>query len=74
MEPAWQAEHEGVHMGRLLVAALLAGLLLGAPNAALTAPTRATTQSPVRIDKARIDAALADMVASGHAAGVSALV
>ena len=60
-------------MGRRLVAAFLAGLLIGTPGALPAAPPAAAGQT-VRIDKARIDAALADMVASGHAAGVSALV
>ncbi len=60
-------------MGRPLVAALLAGLLIGAPGALPAAPPAASAQT-VRIDKARIDAALAAMVASGHAVGVSALI
>src|SRR5579875_2354896 len=61
-------------MGRPLVAALLAGLLIGAPSALPAEQAQASAQAPIRINKARIDAALADMVASGHAAGVSALI
>jgi len=61
-------------MGRPLVAALLAGLLIETPSALPAAPPQPSAQALVRIDKARIDAALADMVASGHAAGVSALI
>lgn len=61
-------------MGRPLVAVLLASLVIAAPGALLAAPPQAGAHALVRIDKARIDAALADMVASGHAAGVSALI
>jgi CubicO group peptidase (beta-lactamase class C family) len=62
-------------MTRLLAAALVAALAVGAP--ALAAPKAvpkpaATASFPV--DKARIDAALADMVVSGRAAGVMAVV
>ena len=52
---------------------LLAALLLAAPLPA-PAQERAATGTDLRIDKARIDRALAEMVASGRAAGVSALV
>ena len=61
-------------MGRPLVTAFLAGLLIGVPNALAAAPPATRAATPVRIDKARIDHTLADMVASGHAAGVSALI
>jgi len=51
-------------------------LLAATPAFAASPKTAASAQTagPVRIDKARIDRALADMVASGRAAGVSALV
>ena len=61
-------------MGRQIFAALCAGLLFSPPHALVAATPTTATQSPIRINKARIDRALADMVASGHAAGVSALI
>ncbi|MDG2532374.1 serine hydrolase [Sphingomonas sp. HITSZ_GF] len=56
--------------------ALLPALLLAATGLALPAPAqeRPAATTTFRIDKARIDRALADMVASGRATGVSALV
>jgi CubicO group peptidase (beta-lactamase class C family) len=56
---------------KLLIAAAIA--LAGAPLPAL-AQAEATATASFRIDKARIDRALAQMVDSGRAAGVSALV
>ena len=62
-------------MGRRMLATIWAGLLVASPASLPTAaPAAAAAQTPIRIDKARIDRALADMVASGHAAGVSALI
>jgi CubicO group peptidase (beta-lactamase class C family) len=60
-------------MGHRIVAALWAGLLVAPAYIASAAPM-AATPAPVRIDKARIDAALAGMITSGRAAGVSALI
>ncbi len=61
-----------VRMTAFLAAAVIA---LGAGT---TAPARAAPEAPAtapaRIDKARIDKALAEMVASGRAAGASAVV
>ena len=59
--------------GFLLPLAAAAMMLGGAP-APTAAQTRADPATSFRIDKARIDKALAEMVASGHATGVSALV
>jgi len=64
---------------RSVALAVLASLALNAAPAAAFAdpPTSAATEpapEPVRIDKARIDAALAAMVDSGRAVGVTALV
>ncbi|MEP9357320.1 serine hydrolase domain-containing protein [Sphingomonas sp. KR3-1] len=52
---------------------LLAALLVAQPLPALAQETPAATTT-FRIDKARLDRALADMVASGRATGVEALV
>lgn len=61
-------------MHKALLGAIAAGiLLLGAPLPA-AAQTKAPATATFRIDKARIDRALAEMVASSRAAGVSALV
>ncbi|HEY8574012.1 serine hydrolase domain-containing protein [Phenylobacterium sp.] len=58
-----------------LLSAILAAAIAAAPIAATAQPVRRPAAvETVRVDKARIDAALADMVASGRAAGVSALV
>lgn len=60
---------------RLLPAAMAACLSCAAlVPAPAFAQTRPAASAQVRIDKARIDHALADMVASGRAAGVSVLV
>jgi CubicO group peptidase (beta-lactamase class C family) len=57
------------------LAAAAAMALLGVQAApAPAAPIREASPGAVRIDKQRIDRALAEMVASGRAAGVSALV
>jgi len=65
-------------MSRIQAAALGAVVaLLCSPGADAAPPTgraAAAQTAPVRIDRARIDKALAEMVASGRAAGVSALV
>lgn len=63
-------------MSRVIFVAFAATTLLAhAPSAEARQPAHATrTQGAVRIDKTRIDRALAQMVASGRAAGVSALV
>jgi CubicO group peptidase (beta-lactamase class C family) len=62
-----------------LVPSLLAALVLSmSPVGASAAPSPVGSDgvavAPVRIDKTRIDRALSEMVASGRAAGVSALV
>jgi len=60
---------------RSLALAVLASLALAAtPGAAWADPPASPATEPVRIDKARIDAALAAMVDSGRAVGVTALV
>lgn len=60
---------------RSVAVALLASLALAtAPGIASADPPPHAATEPVRIDKARIDAALEAMVASGRAVGVSALV
>ncbi|WP_199192674.1 serine hydrolase domain-containing protein [Allosphingosinicella deserti] len=57
------------------LAAAAAIALLGAQTApAFAAPKSASASATVRIDKQRIDRALAEMVSSGRAIGVSALV
>ncbi len=63
-------------MRKPIAAVLGAAILLTTSPPALAAPAAAQAQAagPVRIDKARIDRALAQMVASGRAAGASALV
>lgn len=63
-------------MSKKFVLAAVAALLLCAEAApTIAAPARAAEASaPVKIDKARIDAALTAMVDSGRAVGVSALV
>jgi len=63
-------------MSRLLSALVAAVLLLAPCGAASGAPAAARGEAvaPVRIDKARMDRALAAMVSSDRAAGVSALV
>lgn len=62
-------------MRRTAVAAMAATILLGGPAApALAQASAAAPSERLRLDKARIDAALTQMVASGRAAGVSALV
>jgi CubicO group peptidase (beta-lactamase class C family) len=61
-------------MGRPLVAALAASLLIVTPGALPAVPPKTAASNAVRIDKVRIDAALANMVASGRAAGVEALI
>jgi CubicO group peptidase (beta-lactamase class C family) len=54
---------------------LMASLALAtAPGAALAHPPASPAIEPVRINKARMDAALAAMVDSGRAVGVTALV
>jgi len=60
-------------MKSLLMGAV--ALALATPAAAQTGPQRSAASAPseLRIDKARIDRALADMVSSGRAVGVSAL-
>ncbi|WP_116089545.1 serine hydrolase domain-containing protein [Sphingomonas crusticola] len=55
------------------LAPALAALLIAGPSPA-GAPARADHASHVRIDRARIDRALAAMIADGRAAGVSALI
>ena len=63
-------------MSKKIILAALAATLLAVPAApafARAAPA-AETLAPVKIDKARIDAALKAMVDSGRAVGVSALV
>ena len=60
-------------MPKVLLPALAALMLVAAPPPVL-AQTRPAATSTIRIDKARIDRALADMVASGRATGASALV
>ena len=60
-------------MPKVLLPALAALMLVAAPPPVL-AQTRPAATSAIRIDKARIDRALADMVASGRATGASALV
>jgi len=63
---------------RLIPALLVATALSISPLAASAAPSPVGSDgvaaAPVRIEKSRIERALADMVASGRAAGVSALV
>ncbi|CAN5335215.1 hypothetical protein BH10PSE3_BH10PSE3_34770 [soil metagenome] len=54
------------------MAFLASWALAAAPDIVRADPPSAATE-PVRIDKARIDAALEAMVASGRAVGVSAL-
>ncbi|CAN5379629.1 serine hydrolase domain-containing protein [soil metagenome] len=62
-------------MKHSLAVILMAALALAtAPGAALAHPPASPAIEPVRIDKARIDAALAAMVDSGRAVGVTALV
>lgn len=63
-------------MSKKMILAALAATLLTVPVApAVASPTPAAeAPAPVRIDKARIDAALKAMVDSGRAVGVSALV
>lgn len=63
-------------MSKKMILAAVAATLLAAPAAPTWArPVPATeAPAPVRIDKARIDAALKAMVDSGRAVGVSALV
>jgi len=61
-------------MDRRILAALWLGTLIASAAPVPAASPSATTQGVVQIDKSRIDRALADMVASGHAAGVSALI
>ena len=65
-------------MPRSLFATVVAAAILScAPGAALAAPVdapRSPSSTELRIDKARIDRALAAMVADGRAAGASALV
>ena len=54
---------------------LVAGaLLVSMPAAAIVAPKTAATNAQFQVSKARIDKALAQMVADGRAAGTSALV
>lgn len=61
-------------MPKLLPSALAAAALLLAAPVPCLAQTRAAAAAAFRIDKARLDKALAAMVAGGHAAGVSALI
>lgn len=60
-------------MRKVLLPALAALILFDVPVPA-AAQTRPAAAAAVRVDKARIDCALADMVASGRATGASALV
>ena len=53
---------------------VVAALLVSVPAAAIAAPKAATSTSQFQLNKARIDKALAQMVADGRAAGTSALV
>lgn len=60
---------------KMILVAVAAALLSVPATSALARPAAAATAAaPVRIDKARIDAALKAMVDSGRAVGVSALV
>ncbi|MET0274931.1 MAG: serine hydrolase, partial [Phenylobacterium sp.] len=61
-------------MSKVLCAALGAAFLVSVPLAPPAMAQPAQAVAPVRLDKARIDAALAEMVSSGRAVGVSALV
>ena len=57
-----------------LLLGLAASVLAAAPAAQAAAPARHATASPaLKIDKARIDSALANMVAEGRTVGASAL-
>jgi CubicO group peptidase (beta-lactamase class C family) len=56
------------------ILALVAAAALAAPATAAAPPKPVPAAAGFNLDKARIDRALADMVASGRAAGVSALV
>lgn len=58
---------------RLLTAAFVAAMAFSAPALAALRPAPAATAT-FQVDKARLDKALADMVSSGRAAGVSAVV
>jgi CubicO group peptidase (beta-lactamase class C family) len=58
---------------RLLTAAFVAAMALSAPALAAPKPTPAATAT-FQVDKARLDAAFADMVASGRVAGAMAVV
>lgn len=58
---------------RLSIAAA-AALMLAAPSPALAQKAKPAATTTVKVDKARIDKALAQMVASGRGVGVSALV
>ncbi len=60
-------------MPNLLPTLAAAALLMGAPLPAIAQSKPAATAT-FKIDKARLDKALAQMVAGGHAAGVSALI
>jgi CubicO group peptidase (beta-lactamase class C family) len=66
-----QFMEEGLH--RFLAAAASALILINSSSAPAR-PKPAVASAPLHIDKARIDRALAEMVADGRAAGVSALV
>lgn len=60
---------------RLLTAALVAALAMSAPALAATKPApKPAVTATFQVDKARLDAALADMVASGRVAGAMAVV
>ncbi|SOB86416.1 CubicO group peptidase, beta-lactamase class C family [Sphingomonas guangdongensis] len=61
-------------MKTLLLSLALPVSLLAAPTAAAPPATRAVSAAPVRISKASIDRALADMVRSGRVVGASALI
>jgi CubicO group peptidase (beta-lactamase class C family) len=67
----------GIRMSRPAFAAIAAATLLSATPAAAATPQAAPPSrmaEPIRLDRTRIDHALAAMVASGRAAGVSALI
>ena len=61
-------------MSKSFAAAAAIALLASPPAHAFAAPKSASASAAVRIDKQRIDRALAEMISSGRAAGVSALV
>ncbi len=61
-------------MGRRMIALAAAALLGLQANPALGGPTTAAAPDSVSIDKARIDRALPEMISSGRAVGVSALI